>query len=61
MLKTSRSEKKWIGDGTIAVVVVVWARDDEGTVGVFLVEKGTPGFSTEVMTGKAAMSRNGAG
>jgi glutaryl-CoA dehydrogenase len=42
-------------------VVVVWARDDEGTVGAFLVEKGTPGFSTEVMTGKAAMARNGAG
>jgi glutaryl-CoA dehydrogenase len=48
-------EKKWIGNGTIADVVVVWARDDEGSVGAFLVEKGTPGFSTEVMTGKTAM------
>ena len=42
-------------------MVVVWARDDEGTVGAFLVEKGILGFSTEVMTGKAAMARNGAG
>jgi len=42
-------------------VVVVLARDDEGTVGAFLVEKGTPGFSTEVMTGKVATSHDGAG
>jgi glutaryl-CoA dehydrogenase len=48
-------EKKWIGNGTIADLIVVWARDDEGNVGAFLVEKGTPGFSAEVMTGKAAM------
>jgi glutaryl-CoA dehydrogenase len=48
-------EKRWIGNGSLADVVVVWARDDEGNVGAFLVEKGTPGFSTEVMTGKTAM------
>jgi glutaryl-CoA dehydrogenase len=42
-------------------VVLVWARDDKGSVGAFLVEKGTPGFSTEIMTGKAAMPRDGAG
>ena len=48
-------EKKWIGNGTIADVIVLWARDDEGNVGAFLVEKGTPGLTTEVMTGKVAM------
>ena len=37
--------KKWIGNGTIADVVVVWARDTaDGKVKGFLVEKGTPGL-----------------
>jgi glutaryl-CoA dehydrogenase len=35
--------KKWIGNGTIADVVVVWARDvADGKVKGFLVEKGAP-------------------
>ncbi len=46
--------KRWIGNASFADVVIVWARDDEGTVGGFLVEKGTPGFVAEVMTGKVA-------
>jgi glutaryl-CoA dehydrogenase len=34
--------------------VVVWARDaDDGQVKGFLVEKGTPGFTAETITGKA--------
>ena len=37
--------KRWIGNGTVADVVVVWARDaGDGQVKGFLVEKGTPGF-----------------
>lgn len=38
--------KKWIGNGTFADLVVVWARDvaDDNVKG-FIVEKGTPGFS----------------
>ena len=44
--------KKWIGNGSIADLVIVWARDEEGRVGGFVVEKGTPGFRAEVMTGK---------
>jgi glutaryl-CoA dehydrogenase len=47
-------EKRWIGNASFADVTIVWARDDEGNVGGFLVEKGTPGFSAEVMTGKTA-------
>ncbi|HEY7022395.1 MAG TPA: acyl-CoA dehydrogenase family protein [Ktedonobacterales bacterium] len=47
-------EKRWIGNASFADVVIVWARDDEGNVGGFLVEKGTPGFETEIMTGKVA-------
>ncbi len=46
--------KRWIGNASFADVVIVWARDDDGNVGGFLVEKGTPGFVAEVMTGKVA-------
>ncbi len=36
--------KKWIGNGTLADVIVVWARDvADGHVKGFLVEKDTPG------------------
>jgi glutaryl-CoA dehydrogenase len=37
--------KAWITNGSIADVAVVWAKDDDGKVRGFLVEKGTPGFS----------------
>jgi glutaryl-CoA dehydrogenase len=48
--------KKWIGNGSIADVIVVWARDTEdGQVKGFLVEKGTPGYNAEVITGKGAL------
>jgi glutaryl-CoA dehydrogenase len=48
--------KKWIGNGSIADVVVVWARDTTGgAVKGFLVEKGTPGFRARVIEGKASL------
>jgi glutaryl-CoA dehydrogenase len=47
--------KRWIGNGTIADVVIVWARDEDGHVGGFLVEKGTPGYDATVMGGKTAL------
>src|ERR1043165_3303371 len=47
--------KRWIGNATIADVVIVWARDEDGHVGGYLVEKGTPGFDATVMTGKTAL------
>ncbi len=37
--------KMWITNGTIADVAVVWAMTDEGIRG-FLVEKGTPGYTS---------------
>jgi len=46
--------KRWIGNASFADVTVIWARDDDGNVGGFLVEKGTPGFEANVMTGKVA-------
>jgi glutaryl-CoA dehydrogenase len=44
-------EKAWITSGTIADVAVVWARTEEGIRG-FLVEKGTPGFTSKDIKGK---------
>jgi glutaryl-CoA dehydrogenase len=46
--------KRWIGNASIADVVIIWARDDDGKVGGFLVEKGTPGFEPKVITGKVS-------
>jgi glutaryl-CoA dehydrogenase len=46
--------KRWIGNASIADLLVVWARDDDGQVGGFVVEQGTPGLGTSVMTGKTA-------
>jgi glutaryl-CoA dehydrogenase len=47
-------EKTWITNGTVADVAIVWARTGEGIRG-FLVEKGTPGFTTSDIHGKWSM------
>lgn len=48
--------KRWIGNATFADINVIWARDvDDGQVKGFVVEKGTPGFETEVMKDKIAL------
>src|SRR3954449_861439 len=48
--------KRWIGNGSIADAVLVWARrEEDGQVGGFIVEKGTPGYEASVMTGKTAL------
>jgi glutaryl-CoA dehydrogenase len=48
--------KKWIGNGTIADVVVVWARDvADGRVKGFLVEKCTPGYEATRIDGKGSL------
>lgn len=46
--------KRWITNGSIAHVAIVWARTDEGIAG-FLVEKGTQGFTTRDIHGKFSM------
>ena len=47
--------KRWIGNGTIADVAVVWARSTEdGRVKGFLVETDTPGYEATVIGGKGA-------
>jgi glutaryl-CoA dehydrogenase len=47
-------EKTWITNGSAADIAVVWARTPEGIRG-FLVEKGTPGYSTSDIHGKLSM------
>ncbi|WP_340536884.1 acyl-CoA dehydrogenase family protein [Nocardioides sp. GXZ039] len=48
--------KKWIGNGTVADVVVVWARDtDDGQVKGFLVEGGSPGYDATRIDGKVSL------
>ena len=48
--------KRWIGNGTLADVVVVWARDAEDMqVKGFLVEGGTPGYDARAIEGKGAL------
>ncbi|MGA2212378.1 MAG: acyl-CoA dehydrogenase family protein [Bryobacteraceae bacterium] len=47
-------EKTWITNGSVADVAIVWARAEEGIRG-FLVEKGTPGFTTSDIHGKLSM------
>jgi glutaryl-CoA dehydrogenase len=48
--------KRWIGNGTIADVVVVWARGEDGQVGGYLVEPKTmPGYRATVIEGKGSL------
>ena len=46
--------KRWITNGSIADVSLVWARTEEGIRG-FLVEKGTKGFETPDIKGKFSL------
>jgi glutaryl-CoA dehydrogenase len=49
--------KRWIGNGTMADLVLVWARDEEGGIGGFIVERGereVPGYEARAITGKTS-------
>jgi glutaryl-CoA dehydrogenase len=52
--------KRWIGLGTVADLVIVWARNTEdGKVNAFVVEKGSPGYQAgyraQVIEGKVSL------
>src|SRR5258708_17275599 len=47
--------KCWIGNASIADVKIVWAKDDDGRVGGFVVEKDTPGFLARDIDGKFSL------
>jgi glutaryl-CoA dehydrogenase len=46
--------KAWITNGSVADISVVWAKTEDGIRG-FLVEKGTPGYTTPDHTGKFSL------
>jgi glutaryl-CoA dehydrogenase len=46
--------KRWITNGSIADVAIVWAKDGE-TIRGFLVEAGTPGYSAHDIKGKFSL------
>jgi glutaryl-CoA dehydrogenase len=53
-------QKKWIGNGSIADYVIIWARGEDGKVGGYVVETGgregtLPGYEATVMTKKTAL------
>jgi glutaryl-CoA dehydrogenase len=47
--------KMWITNSPIADVFVVWAKDDEGAIRGFVLEKGWKGLSTPVIQGKVGL------
>jgi glutaryl-CoA dehydrogenase len=47
--------KCWIGNASIADVKVVWAKDEDGRVGGFVVEKDAPGFRAQDIEGKFSL------
>jgi glutaryl-CoA dehydrogenase len=47
--------KRWIGNGSLADVAVVWARGEGGQVHGFLVEGGSPGYEAKVIEGKGSL------
>lgn len=53
---TLNGAKKWIGNATMADIVVIWARDvDDKKVKGFIVETNTHGFKATKMEGKIAL------
>lgn len=48
-------EKKWIGNGSVGDVAVVWARGDDGQVQGFLVPQSAAGYSGETIEGKMSL------
>jgi glutaryl-CoA dehydrogenase len=47
--------KMWTTNGSLADVAVVWARDEEGIVRGFLLEKGMDGFTSSDIHGKLSL------
>jgi glutaryl-CoA dehydrogenase len=47
--------KRWITNGSIADVAIVWAKDDEDAIRGFLVERGMPGFGAHDIKGKFSL------
>lgn len=48
-------EKKWIGNGSVGGITVVWARDAAGAVRGFLVDQKTPGYVGTTIENKLSL------
>lgn len=48
-------EKHWITNSPIADLLLVWAKDDEGHIRGFLVERDSPGLTTPKIEGKFSL------
>lgn len=46
--------KRWISNGSFADIMVVWARDDDGKIGGFVVETPADGLAAVPLRGKTA-------
>ena len=47
--------KNWISNSPIADIFIVWAKDDEGVISGFILEKGMEGLSAPKIEGKLAL------
>ncbi len=47
--------KNWITNSPVADVFIIWAKDDEGDIRGFLLEKGMSGLSAPVIKGKCSL------
>jgi glutaryl-CoA dehydrogenase len=50
-----KGAKMWITNSPIADVMVVWAKDDDGTIRGFILERGMEGLSTPKIEGKFSL------
>jgi len=53
--------KNWITNSPIADVFIVWARNEEGKIRGYLIEKGTPGLDAPKIEGKGSLKASATG
>jgi len=53
--------KAWITNAPVADVFIVWAKDDEGTIRGFILDKGVKGLSAQAYEGKFALRASSTG
>ena len=56
-----KGTKMWISNAPIADVFVIWAKDDEGVIRGFVLEKGMKGLSAPRMEGKFSLRASSTG
>ena len=53
--------KNWITNSPIADVFIVWAKNEEGKIKGYLIEKGTPGLEAPKIEGKLSLRASATG